>query len=397
MGAGRFAAAILAAVLPAMAADTILVLPLFNLSDQETASRIDWVGESISEAIREALAAEGLLVLGREEREEAYRRLAIRPGARLTTATVIKIAQTLDTARVFYGSYEVHLEKSDTPLTGANLRIRSQLLDLRQMEPGEDLEELGALADLPSIERQLAWRALRRVGRAPSEEEYAERHPLRRLDALESYVRGLLAPGDEQKLRLFAQAARLDETYSQANFAMGRLYAGQEEWRHAVQWLRKVDPGDSRHSEAQFLLGLALYYTAEFPGAAAAFAEVARKVPLNEVFNNLGAAQSRSNQPEAVANFRRALEGDEADPDYHFNLGYALWKQGQFDAAAVAFRAALAREEDDPDATLMLGRCLKQSGPRQGDPRSDGMERIKHNYEEGAYRQLKAELEATPK
>lgn len=396
MTAGRLALAF-AAALPAMAADTILVLPFFNLSEQETASRIDWVGESISEAIREALAAEGLLVLGREEREEAYRRLSVRPGARLTTATVIKIAQTLDAARVFYGTFDVHMDSADTPLTEANLRIRSQLLNLREMEPGEDLEELGALADLPSIERQLAWRALRRVGRAPSEEEYAARHPLRRLDALESYVRGLLAPADDQKLRLFAQAARLDESYSQANFALGRLYARQEEWRHAVQWLRKVDPGDSRYSEAQFLLGLSLYYTADFAGAAGAFAEVAGKVPLNEVFNNLGAAQSRSNQPEAAANFRRALEGDEADPDYHFNLGYALWKHGQFSEAADAFRAVLAREEDDADATLMLGRCLKQSGPRQGDPRSDGLERLKHTYEEGAYRQLKAELESGPK
>jgi hypothetical protein len=42
----------------------------------------------------------------------------------------------------------------------------------------------------------------------------------------------------------------------------------------------------------------------------------------------------------------------------------------------------------------MLGRCLKKSGPRPGDPRSEGLERLKYNYEERAYRQLKAAVRA---
>ena len=46
---------------------------------------------------------------------------------------------------------------------------------------------------------------------------------------------------------------------------------------------------------------------------------------MNEVYDDLGAAQSRLNATEAaLASFRKALEGDSADPDYHFNLGYTL-------------------------------------------------------------------------
>jgi hypothetical protein len=37
---------------------------------------------------------------------------------------------------------------------------------------------------------------------------------------------------------------------------------------------------------------------------------------------------------------------------------------------------------------------LKQDGPRAGDPKSEGRERLKLNFEETAYRQLKAELES---
>ena len=46
-----------------------------------------------------------------------------------------------------------------------------------------------------------------------------------RLDAVESYVRGLLATLDpEQRHRFFTQAARLDEHYSQPCFQLGKTY-----------------------------------------------------------------------------------------------------------------------------------------------------------------------------
>ena len=54
----------------------------------------------------------------------------------------------------------------------------------------------------------------------------------------------------------------------------------------------------------------------------------------------------------------------------------------------------IEKNPKDPDATVFLGRCLKEEGPRAGDPRSEGRERIKTNYEETAYRELKAELES---
>jgi len=87
-------------------------------------------------------------------------------------------------------------------------------------------------------------------------------------------------------------------------------------------------------------------------------------------------------------------EGDSADPDYQFNIGYVLWKRGEFVRAAESFRALLDRSPEDTEAVLFLGRCIKNEGPRQGDPRGEGRERLKLNFEETAYRQLKAELES---
>jgi tetratricopeptide (TPR) repeat protein len=130
----------------------------------------------------------------------------------------------------------------------------------------------------------------------------------------------------------------------------------------------------------------------DFDGAIDQFRMVSAEVPLNEVYNNLGAALSRKNDLTASDNFRKALDGDESDPDYWFNLGYALWRQGHFTEAAQKFRATLDRSPSDQEATIMLGRCLKSDGPRAGDARSEGRERIKTAFEDSAWRQLQAEL-----
>jgi tetratricopeptide (TPR) repeat protein len=164
----------------------------------------------------------------------------------------------------------------------------------------------------------------------------------------------------------------------------------------AAGWLEKVSRQGSHYFEALFLLGLCRYQLGDFAGAEQVLQTVASSVPLNEVFNDLGAAQLRQRSPAALDNFHRALEGDAADPDYHFNVGYALWKRGEFLRAAESFRAVLDRAPEDSEAVLFLGRSLKRDGPRSGDPRSDGRERLKLNFEENAYRQLKAELESKP-
>ena len=93
---------------------------------------------------------------------------------------------------------------------------------------------------------------------------------------------------------------------------------------------------------------------------------MAALVPTNEVLNNLGAAQSRRNLPESIESFRKAMEGDESDPAYQFNLGYALWKQGKFEPAADRFRAVLERKPDDSDAKLLLSPCHQPAGTAAG-------------------------------
>ena len=388
-------ASLLLAASFARAADTIAVLPLFNV-DEHSSPNLDWIGESVSETIEEALSSSGLLVLPREDREEVYRRLPLRTGVVLTKASVLKIGETLDAGQIVFG--ELHVDGADSGATTlkSNLHLVVRLIDLKKFQQGAEIVETGSLENLSQLETKLAWVLLRQLApdSAPSEETFFHDRAPVRVDAMESYVRGLMASSEDQKLKLFTQAARLDEHFSQPNFQLGRTLFAKKDYKTAGQWLSKVSKGDSHFLEAAFLRGICKYHEGDFDGAVDQFKMVSNEIPLNEVYNNLGAALSRKNDPAAADNFKKALDGDVTDPDYWFNLGYALWKQGRFELAAANFRAVLDRSPGDTEATIMLGRCIKTDGPRAGDPRSEGRERIKTTFEDSAYRQLQAELKS---
>jgi len=376
----------------ALRAETALVLPFFN---QSKTPNLDWIGESIAESVRDTLASEGLLVLGRDDRLEAYRRLSLRPGALLTHASILKIGVSLDASKVIYGSFELIPPDTGNTQSKGSLRITARVLDVKGSRQGRQFSELGALEDLGSLQNHLGWQTLSALNPkwAPAERDFMAARPAVRLDAVESYVRGLLATSVEQQHRYFTQAARLDEHYSQPCFQLGKAYWERKDYRVAAGWLERVAHTDPHYLEAQFFLALSRYSTGDLKAAEQSFQTVVASVPLNEAFNNLGVVQAqRGDYSAAAVSFRKALEGDDADPDYHFNLGTALWRSGQYSAAADSFRAVLARKGDDAEATEMLGRSLKQQGLRPGETRQEGKPRIKTNYEEQAYRQLQAEL-----
>ncbi len=385
-------AAVLLICCSAARAENVLALPFFNHTGS---TNLDWIGESISETVRDALVSEGVLALDREDRLEGYRRLSLSPGAELTHASILKTGDLLDASLVIYGSYELLPAETAKAQSRGSLRITARIIDLKRMRQGQAYRETGAVEDLATLEFRLGWQTLQQLEwkNVPSEEEFLKARPAVRLDAMESFARGLVASTAEQRHLFFTRAARLDGHYSQPCFQLGKIYWDKKDYKIAAGWLARVTRSDPHYFEAQFFLGLCHYNTGDFAAAAQCFELVAETVPLNEVYNDLGAAQARhKDSSQAIANFRKALEGDSADPDYHFNLGYTLWRSGDYAAAVESLRAVVERNPSDAEATALLGRALKKEGPRPGDPRTEARERIKINYEETAYRQLRAEL-----
>jgi Tfp pilus assembly protein PilF len=385
-----------------LVADTAAVLPFFNYTKS---ANLDWIGESVAERIRESLASEGLLLVSREDRTEVYKRLSIRPTAILTRATIFKIGQSLDASQIIFGTYELATAVVPAPAPGqppapidpnpalhGTLRLTGFVIDLKHMRLGPTFTAEGPMTDLSVIQTKVAWLVLHYLAPKSSitEAEFMQTRPPVRVDALESFIRGLLAPSDDAKIKLFTQATKIDEHYSEPAFQLGRLYFGKKQYRDSSLWFAKVAVTDSHYMEAMFFLGLCRFYQGDYDSAIKQFQTVSQSVPLNEVFNNLGAAQSRLDKPEAVENFRKALEGDNTDPDYWFNVGMLLWKQGQFAAAKEKFIAVLERNPQDQEAGDMLGRVTRNEGAKA--TVASPKERVKITFEETAFLQLKAEL-----
>lgn len=354
-----------------------LVLPFFNLTHDDS---LGWVGDSASEWIGDSLAAQGLIVSQRAEREEIFRRLGLKRRAHLTRASVIKAGLALDASVVIYGEYQGSAQE---------LQFTARVLNLKSLTSIAELSASGPVNVLATTEAALAWQALHALvpKQVSSEADYRARQPGIRTEALESFAKGLEARTDEARVQFFTQASKQDARYMPPIFELGKLYYRRKLWQESALWLTKLDGSAVRFRESMFYLGLARYQLGDFEAAAQAFRTVSEEVPLSEVFNNLGAAQNRKEDPAAVESFRKAIEGDEAEPAYHFNLAYALMRQGQFEAAATEFRAVLERSPGDVESTQLLGRCLRPAGPPPV-----GLERLKSDYQESAYLQLKAIL-----
>jgi tetratricopeptide (TPR) repeat protein len=398
-------------------ADDTAVLPFANISSSavsgsgRSSANVDWIGESIAENLRATFSVRGILTLERDRIAEAYRRLQLRERTELTEGSILKLGEVLDAEKVVYGTFS-YAPSSNTPgnanAAGAaaaskgSLKIQARVSDRRRLRQSAVFEESGAIEDLATLEAHLAWRVLTAVApaQAPAESEFRSLRAPVPLDALENYIRGLLASAPDQKEKYFAQAARQDPDFSPPAFELGKIYFDRKDYREAAQWLEHVGPTENHYREASFLLGIARYQAGNFDAAQKAFQMIAAKVPIGAVWNNLGAAESRQNLPQAIDTFRKAVEQDASDPDYHFNLGYALFKKGDFAVAADHFREVLDRNPGDQMATLLLGRCLKKQGLRAATPsdaRLQALERLKYTYEERVYFQLKSILESPTK
>jgi len=401
----RAALALSAGAIPLLA-DNTAVLPFSNVSTESSGAirnpaNMDWIGESIAETLRAAFAARGVLTLERDSTTEAYQRLHLRERTELTEASMLKVGEVLDAEQVVHGTFSFvpAVGGASNSASKGSLKIQARVSDRRRLRQSATFEETGAIEDLATLESHLAWRALTVVApaRAPAESEFRSLRTAVRLDVLENYIRGLLAAAPEQKEKYFTQAARLDPDYSPPAFELGKIHFERKEYREAAAWLEHVGPSENHYRDASFLLGFARYQSGDFEAARKAFQTIAEKVPISTVWNNLGAAESRLNLPQAVETFRKALDQDPSDPDYHFNLGYALLKKGDFATAADRFRAVLDRNRGDQMATLLLGRCLKKQGLRAAtasDARLQALERLKDTYEERVYFQLKSILES---
>lgn len=374
---------------PATAGQNVLVVPFEN---QSKAPGIEWIGDSFPELLQERLNSATLFVLPREDRIRAYDRLGIPVELHPSRATIYRIAEQLDVDYVVLGLY--HFD-------GRTFTTTVQLLDMRRQHLLPEINESGPLIQLIDIQTALAWDILHalRPEISVSRQAYVEAAPLIRLDAFENYVKGVTAATAEERIQRFREAVRLNPAYPEALLQLGKAYYSEHQYEQCASTLARVAEDDPLAREANFYLGLAAYYQEDFPRAESAFRFVAARLPLAEVYNNLGVVASRSDRKTAVDYFQKAIDADPNDPDYHFNLAVELYRASDLPGASHQLHDTLSLRPGDgsakslldaitPDANAPLQRAIVPASQKVP------LERLRANYDESSFRQLALKIEA---
>jgi tetratricopeptide (TPR) repeat protein len=363
---------------------TVVVIPFENASPTPG---LEWLGESFPETFHQQLNSPVLYIASRQERIRAYDRQGIPAGVHPSRATLYRLAEQMDVDYAVLGSYSYD---------GAHLTATAELLDMRAQKLLPAVTESGRLADLASLQSALAWDLLHQIRADFSvpKEKYIESVTPVRLDALENYIRGMLAATADEKIQHYREAAHLNPDYAQAWLELGKTYYAQRAYEPAIAALSQISNSSSVVREAKFYLGLAAYAQGDFAKSESAFAFVAARVPLAEVYNNLGVVASRRSQKNAADYFERAIQNDPSDADYHFNMAVTLAQTGDRSGAARELHADLEHRPNDAEAKTLLESLTAPAGgvvPASATARIS-TERIKRNYEEDAFRQMTMQM-----
>lgn len=349
-------------------------MPFENASG---APGLQWISEAFPAFLSARLSSDNLYALTREDRMRAYDRAGIPAQVQPSRASMYRLVQEIDVDYVILGRYR---------FDGRSFTATAQLLDMQHRKLLPEVSESGALVNLIDVQTALAWDLLHSLepGAAIDRQTFTSTAPAIRLDAFENYIRGITAGRGTEQISHFREAVRLNPGYNEAWLRLGRSYFDDHQYDAAIAALSHVSPTDSGAGEANFYLGVAAYGVGDFSRAQNAFNFVALRLPLPEVYSNLGAVASRlGNGKEAAENFEKAVQADSNDADYRFNLALVLAQAGERTEAERQLKECLSLSPTDTEARAFL-----ESLPDSSRPGQTPEERIKTNYDENSFRQL---------
>jgi tetratricopeptide (TPR) repeat protein len=340
---------------------------VFPFENHGAGERLDWLSEGLEELVIRSLEVSAQRVYSREERAAELERYGLPATAKLSRATMLRLAEELDADYIVFGEFSQK---------GKELTVEGRILRVSPPALFPAVRESGPAEGLLEMENRMVWKLLRAAD--PSFQrtlaEFTRMQKPPRLEAFEHYMRGLSAGESDVRARELREAARLDPNWPDAAFALAQTMVQRRDCTAALPLLDRIPQEHASHEQAIFYAGVCRLWMDQPDLAEQSFlalqallkngAEEGGEVP--ELLGNLGVAHARGGKiAEAREDYKQAAEMDPGDDDYPFNLGLLAMRAEDYAGATAEFREALKREPEDDDARALLVLALERGGAKE--------------------------------
>ncbi|MEK6299870.1 MAG: tetratricopeptide repeat protein [Acidobacteriota bacterium] len=348
-------------------ADTIVTMPFENVSGR---AEYNWVGESFAAALSDLLDKPGLVGIRPDERNVAYKQEGLPPSAILTRATMIKIAERAGANLVVMGTYRIAEEGRDR-----SIAITARVIDIREGRVVGKVYNLGGpLLDLQKLQGDLAYEILYQHNQALpySRDQIVIDATQAPIGAFENFIKGTLTRDREARVGFLERAIKefTEKTkgqYIPAIFELGRVHLEAGDFKEAAEELALVTDKDPRFDEARFYVGVAQDALGQTEKALETNKNLAGRLPLFEVYNNIGALMLKLKRyADAISHLKPAVDAAPRDTDTLFNLGFAYFLAKDNANAAATLKNETRQRPSDGEAFYILSKALAASGDQAG-------------------------------
>lgn len=168
----------------------------------------------------------------------------------------------------------------------------------------------------------------------------------------------------EQAERFYGEALRLDTCYVDALNNLGTVHHRRNDNVRAVEFYSRALACNSAFIDAYLNRANAYYELNKAALSLADLESVAKMKPDTIVLYQLRALNfwKLHRYEEAITNFRKMMNGSEADADIMVNIGTVFTLNKQFDSARYYLSKALVMKPDEPNAFNAIGLVEAENG-----------------------------------
>jgi len=346
------------AILGVQPNDSLKVI-VFPLENGTASASLGWLSEGIALSLSEQMACHSIRPVSREERMGLIESLDLPPGALLSRASMIKVAQKATADWVVFGRY-----------TGRenNISIAVRILNVRSLKLSGIITASGPISAMPQIENELAWLILKNSGleKAFSRESFAQHTRKIPNEAYSLFIQGLGQRNEKERLQMLLKAVQIYRYFPAAQLEIGRYYFLHGECKRALSHLMLAAEGDMVTPAVSHMCGTCYLYTDQPDKAIEAFSRIEDAYRGYETLNNLGVAYLlKGDVGQALSNFQAAADKAPSDATVTLNRAIALHLEGNDKLSIGLLEQGLKVHPRDGMLQFVLGYLLNGIGQRE--------------------------------